>query len=840
MHIIAPMRTMFLLALSLFVWARWAQAQQVQGTVLDETGSPLPHASIQIEGTTSGTLTDQDGRYTLRLAQPGSYVLIYRYIGYKTAQRSLNLAAGENRVLEAIQMVPDPLTLPDIYVTGDGKDPAYGIIKKVKDKRQYYEELLGDHSYQTYVKVRVDQPKLTKEGASTLKKVGGRDAENTDSLNNLPGLLYLAETRSKAYRSPPSGYKEVITDSKVSGQSDMYAAFSSSDLDFDLQRNVIKLDELGSRGGFVSPIGAGAFINYHYKLEGAVQQGEHRLFKISVIPRRQNDPVFSGTLWVVDSAWTVAALDLVLTKERQLISILDTLRIKRQYIPVGPELWLTQQTVMEFKGEILGLAVFKGKRVDFLDSYELKLPVGVDLSKDKEVLRIGDEVVKNDTAYWANRRPVPLDSLERRDYQLKDSLKLRESSPEYLDSLTRTQNKFSVSNLLNRYRYTNYQNNNYLEIKSPLSDLYFNTMEGWNATLTVSKHWNLDKEQKKQIVWHSRLRYGFASQRYLGNTVLLYRQENRRVQGIDRAGYQMGVFGGHYVSEFSGDMVQINHHFNTAYTLIDRQNYLRLYLRTYAGLRYERRLTPLLSLALWSSWEQRNPLVNRTNFSLAAESLRPYQPNLPVQEQTVWKSQINLPIHFNQHYASTPDGRLYLDGGEYNLAFHYQYGTYLAGPAGQFNKLWASWQDVYSLGLQGELHTYATAGTLLDTAGLALPDYQHFRGNQIQLGAGEALSQFGTQDYYSYATGASWAEIHTEYHDNGFLWNKLPLLRKLKWHTLAGIHYLTTNDRGVYSEWSVGLENIGYKFIRPIRVEYRQRLVGEGSRRQQFLLYFQF
>jgi TonB-linked SusC/RagA family outer membrane protein len=58
----------------------FAQGRQVTGKVLDSSGAPLPGASIQVKGTTTGTLSDATGKYSIQASQ--SEVLVFSYIGY--------------------------------------------------------------------------------------------------------------------------------------------------------------------------------------------------------------------------------------------------------------------------------------------------------------------------------------------------------------------------------------------------------------------------------------------------------------------------------------------------------------------------------------------------------------------------------------------------------------------------------------------------------------------------------------------------------------------------------------------------------------------------------------
>src|SRR5699024_10969598 len=57
------------------------QALTVKGVVRDETNSPLPGVNVVVKGTTGGTITDSDGRYSLNVPN-GSSVLVFTFIGY--------------------------------------------------------------------------------------------------------------------------------------------------------------------------------------------------------------------------------------------------------------------------------------------------------------------------------------------------------------------------------------------------------------------------------------------------------------------------------------------------------------------------------------------------------------------------------------------------------------------------------------------------------------------------------------------------------------------------------------------------------------------------------------
>lgn len=61
------------------------QKNVVKGTVTDESGLPVPGASVVVVGTTEGTVTDMDGAYSLALSRNRA-VLRFSFIGLKSVE----------------------------------------------------------------------------------------------------------------------------------------------------------------------------------------------------------------------------------------------------------------------------------------------------------------------------------------------------------------------------------------------------------------------------------------------------------------------------------------------------------------------------------------------------------------------------------------------------------------------------------------------------------------------------------------------------------------------------------------------------------------------------------
>ena len=90
------------------------QQKQISGTITEDTGQPLPGASVVIKGTSKGTTTDFDGKFTIKTDSEGA-VLVVSYMGFTTQEIAVN-----NQTELNIQLVPDSASLDEIIVIGYG------------------------------------------------------------------------------------------------------------------------------------------------------------------------------------------------------------------------------------------------------------------------------------------------------------------------------------------------------------------------------------------------------------------------------------------------------------------------------------------------------------------------------------------------------------------------------------------------------------------------------------------------------------------------------------------------------------------------------------------------
>ena len=96
----------------------FSQEIEVSGQVLDESGMPIPGASVYQKGTTVGTTTNFDGEYSLNVTG-NNPVLVFSYVGFQTQEIPVK---GRNIV--QVTMTSDVQDLQEVVVVG------YGVQKR--------------------------------------------------------------------------------------------------------------------------------------------------------------------------------------------------------------------------------------------------------------------------------------------------------------------------------------------------------------------------------------------------------------------------------------------------------------------------------------------------------------------------------------------------------------------------------------------------------------------------------------------------------------------------------------------------------------------------------------
>ena len=801
----------------LFFWCSLLFSQsviaQLSGHISNPHGDPIPFANIYVEGTTHGTSANAEGNYALDLTK-GDYKIVFQNIGYQKKVIQTSMTNATQRLNVTLQQ--SVIEMSEFTIKANAEDPAYPIIRNAIDKRKYFRDQVKSWYSDVYIKgiQQVD---------SAPKKILGQDigAIVGDALDsNRRGIVYLSETISKYYVERPDKSKEVLIATKVSGKDNGFGFNRASVFDFSFYDNHINILRQT-----LSPIGANAMIYYKYRLVGTIKdQKGFDIKKIEVIPKNTSEPVWAGYIYIVDNLWNIQSTDLYLTGASVQNPVLDTLWLRQTHVAVeGQDIWRPISQVIDFKFHILSLHM-SGSFSGVFSNYNLH-PVLPEGFFNAEVYKASGAKITNQLAYWDSIRPIPLTLGELKDYTKKDSLKVIHESKQFKDSMDKKANHFGVMNLLFGYNHQNSFTNSNWSIGSPLTKLSLNPVQGWNIDLPIYFRKSLDKEGYHWWSLSPELSYGFSEKVLRGSLGGEY-----RFNGFNSA--QLSFSLGKSINQYHSAN-PISSLLNTLEMLIEQKNYKALYDKEYIRVGYAIELMNGVYLRGAIEGAARAPLD--VHYQLNLQNGRDLYSNVPLNTDPtppltaskIVSGSVGLTFRFSQKYASYPDHKQVESRGDYpTVTVSYQKAIGLTSNWVDFDKLKIGIsEDRIRMGLVGYSELRAEFGTFLSKKILSFVDYEHFSGNQTIVGNPfNYMYSFFQLPYYQYSTTGAYLEAHWQHHFNGFLFDKIPLIKKLGAREIFKVSYLNTPELKHYTELSFGLDNLGFGLFRLFRIDVATHL----------------
>lgn len=800
-------RLSFCLLFSLVSLASFAG--KISGTVTDDKGVPMPYASISIKGTTRGTNANSSGHYSITLS-PGEYTLICQYVGYKREEKTITVTDNDEVVNFKLNI--QQLTLDEVVVK-KGEDPAYEIIRQAIKKRNYYNEQVDSFAVDVYIKG------LLRSRAMPQKILGKKiERDPNDGLDSAgKGILFLSESVTEVSFTKPDKIKYRVISSRQSGGG--YGLSFPFFINF-YQNNVSVFDNNLNPRGFISPIADGALNYYRFRYEGSFVEDDKMVNTITVIPRRKNEPLFTGTIQITEDDWRIFSLDLRVTKDYSL-ELVDTIRISQIHAGVTPDVWRTKNQVTYIAMKILGFD-FTGNFVNVYSDYNLN-PGFAKKHFDRILMKYDTAFNKKDSNYWNAVRPVALEKDEKRDFVYKDSVAKvnRDSlfSKSRLDSLRKHQKPISLKDIVwsgGRHNFYSKRSTITYAIKPMLPQIEYNTVEGLslNAEQSIS-YFSWRGKYSWKLDWN--VRYGFSNSHFntFGDLTIRNRKKNNNIRNR-----YWKLSGGKRVSQFNHDN-PIDPLANAVSTLLYKRNFMKIYENWFGGVQYHTKTESGFDFNFHVTYEDRLPLDNTTDFSFFNKKDSSFTSNHPIELAH---------IPFNKHQALVAGFAVMWQPGQYYIQFpgykvpvgskyptlELEYNKGLKGTLGSdvdFDKWKFSVFDKMNFKMGGEFRYRVSIGGFFNSKKVEIPDLQHFNGNRV-FSNKKYLNSFQLASYYQYSNKENFYTLfHFEHHLNGLISNKIPLFNKLKWYLLAGSNAFYVNRNNYYVEAFVGVENI-FKIFR--------------------------
>lgn len=124
----------------------------------------------------------------------------------------------------------------------------------------------------------------------------------------------------------------------------------------------------------------------------------------------------------------------------------------------------------------------------------------------------------------------------------------------------------------------------------------------------------------------------------------------------------------------------------------------------------------------------------------------------------------------------------------------------------------------------GQFKSFVQLGGFIKNSALPFTDLKHFNGNETSVMRGAYLEVFGLLPYYEFSTNGNYLQGHLEHNFKGGVWQKIPLLKTLDFHTIVSFKTLYTQGRNPYQELAIGLGNIGVGKTKILRVDFFKSL----------------
>jgi hypothetical protein len=531
--------TIFLLSFSL---QAAAQRTIVSGTIIDvKDKSPLPYVTVLFRGSNLVTRTDAAGKYTL--SSPAAYSQIQvNYVGYKG--QVLTIKPSVTQELN-IRLQEDSQSLTEVNISGAKKsaryrnkdNPAVELIRKVVEHKPM-NRMQGDAAveYQQYDWMQFSLSNLSDKFKN--KKIfknyqflfDEQDSTQLGGKNILP--VYLRERLSQNYyRKNPEKTKTIMLadkhvnfDNGLVDNNAIGTYFERMYADVNIYDNNIVF----TNSQFLSPIADSAPAFYKFFITDTIKTHTPNLIELSFIPRNENGLLFEGKIYItMDGRYAVQDAFLKTGKGVN-INFVRALEVKLNFDAdsAGKYHMSKSHLLMDFGVGKDGGRGFKGERTVVIKDYKTNIERPDSVYQGESLVLAPDAEKKSDQFWAANR----LDTLA------KDKLKIYSN----IDTLGQMKSFKRLMDVVSFF-FVGYKQYGPVEVGPFYSFYSYNNQEGLRlrvggrTTTDFSTRWYLDGYTA----------YGFKDEKwkYFGSAAYSFNNKSiyKFPQSFIRASYQRDV-----------------------------------------------------------------------------------------------------------------------------------------------------------------------------------------------------------------------------------------------------------------------------------------------------------
>ena len=416
-------RKLFATLALLLTFALNVAGQKITGVILDaSTGDSLSLAGVSYKDRKTSTIADLDGIFSI--TRINGATLTFSCMGYKDETVNITKATPSRLT---IKLKPDTKSLQEVVIKAERKryvrkdNPAVELMKRVIEAKKST-KLENTHDYFQYTKYQKLSMALNdykvKEVDSTDVAAGKvkwtQQAELSPYNNKMVVPVSLDETVTKhVFRKDPRSEKDIITGEQSSGLNQLVATGDIVNTtlkevfqDVDIYDNYVKLLKFP----FLSPIGSGATAFYRYYIVDTVLVERDSCYHLQFTPNNPQDIGFNGDIYILkDSTLHVKKCHLSIPPKSD-VNFVSSLHIDQIYTKLPNEEWVLTTDDMWAEMTLLSKK-FLVVRNTRLSDYDFE-PLQKSLFRNKaKVIHMADSR-NQDEQFWDQYRAVQLSEKE--------------------------------------------------------------------------------------------------------------------------------------------------------------------------------------------------------------------------------------------------------------------------------------------------------------------------------------------------------------------------------------------------------------------------------------------
>ena len=799
------------------------QNTAIDGSVIDAaTGENLPFVNVVFQGKNIGTATDLKGNFHLETLWASNQIVV-SFIGYQT--QTLDVQIGKKNKYE-IRLIADALILDEAvvkpkrvrYVKKD--NPAVALMQKViENKKQNRIEAHDYYEYESYEKLEfaLDNIRPDMKDKKILRNFQFMfNYVDTSKLNGKPYLpIFIKETVSeKYYRKSPTISREIVKATKMSGTEQYFdEAGISAYLDLlfnnvDIYNNDIEM----LNQHFVSPLSNIANTFYKFYMLDTVEIDGVKCSNITFLPHNSADWGFNGNIYITtDSTYAVKKIHLKVLKKINM-NFVDDLSLVQEFDKVDSTWVLSKNEIdIDFNLFDKSQGIYAKRTVMYKDFVFNNPRHESDYKGVNRKIRLENANSQTDE-YWQLARHVPLNKNEQGIYDMLDTL----------NNVKQFRNFMDVIMILST---------GYIEFKKwdfgPVNAMYsYNKVEG------------------------NRFRVGGKTSAYLhpnifGEVFLAYGTKDKKFKYFGALTYSFNRKKNHQW-EFPMNMLCLSYEDNTKilgqelnYTSGD--NFLFSFNRGNVDkMVYRKNIRLQYDIEIGNGWGFQasfSRIFDQSAGSLAFENYDANGNLASIKSLTTSKLNINIRFAPNEQFYQTKHYRFSMTKKEPVITLSHTVGLKnVLGGDYNFHETVLSMRKRVWISSFGFIDVLAKAGKVWGTAPYPLL-FVH-TANQTYAYHDQAYNMMNFFEFVS----DKYVSVNLAYNLQGFLFNRIPLLKKTKWREVLtfkavwgglsdknsptnntslfafpknehGETTMFTLSRKPYMEGSAGIDNI-FKFLR--------------------------